>query len=409
MIQTLRKKFILINMTLVSLVLIIVFATILFFNYQWLKTETTAVLSRIIHSEEGVAPPTLEVGDRRMDKREPMLPVFRVDLDTDGQLIAVTKDNVEVSDELVAEVVKRAIDDEDGEGILLDLGLRYLWEKGPSGTRIAFADIDRELGSMTNLFVTLLLVGIGGLGAFFFISIFLASMALHPVQKAWDQQRQFVADASHELRTPLTVILANTDILLSHRQDTIEQQAKWIENTEAEALRMKQLVEDLLFLAKSDTTTVPMEPSKFNGSDALWNSLLPFESVAYEQGVSIQSEITPDVVLQGDPGQMKQLFVILLDNACKYAGRDGAVTVTFGKDNEKAHLAINNTGEPIPTEHLERIFERFYRVDSSRVRQEGGYGLGLAIAKTIVDRHHGQIDVESTAEKGTTFTISLPI
>ena len=409
MIGSLRKKFILINMTLVSLVLIIVFASILFFNYQWLKMETNDVLIRIMQNQEGMAPPTLQVGDHRMDKREPMLPVFRVDLDTEGQLLSVTLDNIEVSEEMIAEVAERALEDEDGRGMLLDLGLRYLREEGPFGTRIVFADISREVSSMTNLFITLLLVGLGGLTAFFFISLFLANMALRPVQKAWDQQRQFVADASHELRTPLTVILANTDILLSHRQDTIEQQAKWIEYTEAEALRMKQLVEDLLFLAKSDTITVPMEPSKLNGSDALWNTLLPFESVAYEQGVAIQSEITPDIELQGDPGQLKQLFVILLDNACKYAGSGGTITVTFDSKHEQAYLSVNNTGEPIPEEQLDRIFERFYRVDSSRVRQEGGYGLGLAIAKTIVDNHRGQIAVESTADKGTTFTIRLPL
>lgn len=189
--------------------------------------------------------------------------------------------------------------------------------------------MSREIEQLTNQIMILLAGGAGGLIAFWAISIFLANLALRPVEKAWEQQKRFVADASHELRTPLTVILANIGILLSHRKDTIEKQYKWVENTQAEASRMKKLVDDLLFLAKLDAVQKPVQQTELNFSDIVWSSLLPFEPIAYEQGIEVSSEIDPDISLNGDAGQLKQLVAILLDNACKYAGQNGKVTLTL--------------------------------------------------------------------------------
>lgn len=269
--------------------------------------------------------------------------------------------------------------------------------------------MSREIEQLTNQIMILLAGGAGGLIAFWAISIFLANLALRPVEKAWEQQKRFVADASHELRTPLTVILANIGILLSHRKDTIEKQYKWVENTQAEASRMKKLVDDLLFLAKLDAVQKPVQQTELNFSDIVWSSLLPFEPIAYEQGIEVSSEIDPDISLNGDAGQLKQLVAILLDNACKYAGQNGKVTLTLKNDKDQALLSVNNTGEPIPIEHLEHVFKRFYRADSSRIRKQGGYGLGLSIAQTIVESHGGGISAESNGQDGTTFIVRIPL
>ncbi|MDD4238876.1 MAG: HAMP domain-containing sensor histidine kinase [Desulfotomaculaceae bacterium] len=409
MIRKLRRKFIFINMTLVSLVLIIVFASICIFSYQQTKAESYDVMQRVINSDIGMAPPTVEIGNRPPKKAMPMLPVFGVLLDDQGQLISAARENVIVSDDMIAEVSKRALASGSQEGILYDQRLRFLLKQTPEGARIAFADMTRELDAITNLLITLLLVGAGGLAAFFLVSLFLSGWALNPVEKAWEQQRQFVADASHELKTPLTVILANTGILLAHRQDTIDQHSKWVEYTQAEANRMKKLVEDLLFLAKSDAAQSPVLQTSMNFSDLVWSCFLPFESVAYEQGIISNSEIAPDITLIGDEGQLKQLAVILLDNSCKYAGKGGTVTLTLKRLPESVCLSVTNTGAPISSEHLEHIFERFYRSDSSRSREQGGYGLGLAIAKAIVENHRGRISVESSEAAGTTFSVCFPL
>ncbi|TEB06038.1 Sensor kinase CusS [Pelotomaculum schinkii] len=409
MIRKLRRKFIFINMTLISLVLIIVFASICFFSYQRTKAESYDVMQRVINSDIGMPPPPVEIGNRHPKKAMPMLPVFSALLDDQGKIISAARENVAVSDEMIAEVSERVLASGRQEGILYDQRLRFLLKHTPEGVRITFADMTRELEAMTNLMITLLLVGAGGLAAFFLISLFLSGWALNPVEKAWEQQRRFVADASHELKTPLTVILANTGILLAHRQDTIDRQSKWVEYTQAEANRMKKLVDDLLFLAKSDAAEAPALQTSMNFSDVVWSCFLHFESVAYEQGIIIKSEIAPDITLTGDEGQLNQLAVILLDNACKYAGKSGTVTLTLKRLQESVLLTVSNTGAPIPVEHLNHIFERFYRSDSSRSREQGGYGLGLAIAKAIVENHRGRISVESSEKAGTTFSVNFPL
>lgn len=409
MIRKLQRKFILINMTLVCLVLVIVFVSICLFSYHWTKNESYHVMERVLNSQGEKASPPMEIRDKGPRKADPMIPTFGVLVSKNGDILSITKENLTVSDEVIAEVTKRSVDSGEQTGILLDMQLRFLVKETPEGTKIAFADMGREIESMKKLISTLVLVGLGGLTAFFFISLFLSGWILRPTEKAWEQQRQFVADASHELKTPLTVILANIGILLSHPKDTIEQQVKWIENTNAEAVRMKKLVEDLLFLAKSDAAQTEMVvQASLNFSDMVWSCLLPFEPLAYEQGITIDSKITPDIALIGDEGQLKQLLVILLDNACKYASLKSNVTVKMEADLEFIRLSINNLGEPIPPTHISHIFERFYCSDSSRAREQGGYGLGLAIAKTIVSNHMGRISVESNEETGTTFIVVFP-
>ena len=244
---------------------------------------------------------------------------------------------------------------------------------------------------------------------FFFLSLFLSSLALRPTERAWQQQRQFVADASHELKTPLTVILANTGIVLSHKEDTVASQLKWLEYTHEEAVQMKGLVDDLLFLAKSDHTNHSIVRCQLSMSQLVLGCLLLFESVAFEAGITLESDIAPDLTLQGDEGQLRRLVMILLDNAVKYAGAEGTVRLELERHQERVRLSVHNTGAPIPPEHLPHLFERFYRADAARDRSRGGYGLGLAIAKSIVDGHRGKISVTSTAESGTTFTVLLPV
>ncbi|MBR0598360.1 sensor histidine kinase [Sinanaerobacter chloroacetimidivorans] len=406
MIKKLRKKFILINMTLISVVMVIVFLAICMFYYQWSKAETYEVMDKVISMKGGMEPRVFEIGGRGPRNPEAFIPTFTVLLDSNHEIQTVGKDRVSISDESIEEVTQLVLASGKIDGTLLDFQLRFLTRQTPEGFKIVFADMGREIESMTNMVTMLVFAGIGGLAAFFFINLYLSGWALRPVEKAWEQQRQFVADASHELKTPLTVILANTGILLSHPHDTISDQKKWVEYTQAEANRMKKLVDDLLFLAKSDAYRAPaLVQTNVNFTDAVWSCLLPFESYAYEQGISIESNIAPDITLQGDEGQLKQLVVILLDNACKYAGAQGTVTFSLERKNDQIRLSVNNTGVPISQKHLDHIFERFYRSDSARAREHGGFGLGLAIAKAIVDNHHGRISVESNQAAGTTFTV----
>jgi len=210
------------------------------------------------------------------------------------------------------------------------------------------------------------------------------------------------------LKTPLTVILANIGILKSKGSSTIDDQAVWIENTQAEAKRMKGLVDDLLFLAKTDDAKSTAVYDKVNLSDVFFSTALALESLAFERDVGLDTDgIAPNIDIAGDVGQLSRLVGILLDNAVKYSAENGTVTLTLVRKQNKAVLTVHNWGIPIAPEDLGHLFERFYRADRSR--SEEGYGLGLSIAQSIVNAHRGTISVESDSDKGTTFTVEIPL
>lgn len=409
MIQKLRRKFVLINMSLVFSVLLIVFSVFLYTNYQRLENTSKNDMKMALTRTSEKTPPKFEIGGSKPQDLPPTTPIVCAVLDSDGEILKTVGQNAEISQQVLEQAVQQALEANTREGTISSLDLRFLRQDMPSGVKIAFADRSHERDSIRSLLLSALLVGAGGLFAFFLISLYLARWALRPVERAWEQQRQFVADASHELKTPLTVILANIGILLSHRESTIEQQLKWVEYTGTEATRMKQLVDDLLFLAKSDARHMPPPQTPVDLSNIAWSSLLPYESVAFEQGVTLNSSIAPNLFILGDSGRLQQLIVILLDNACKYAGEHGGVTLTLEQVQSKARLTVNNTGALIPTDQLEQIFERFYRLDQSRARKTEGYGLGLSIAKTIVEAHGGKISAVSSAGAGTSFIVTLPL
>ena len=356
MIRRLRWKFILINLLLVGLVLTVVFALLLSSNARRLADQGTAALHMALNRGDDELPPRFEIGappeqdgmDR--DRNASMVPVFSVTVE-DGQVTSINDGgHVDVSEETAAQAAQEAMDSEQDSGVLADLGLRFLMEEKPDGTiRIAFADLSWERSTLRNLFLTCLLIWLLAMAAFFFVSLFLASLALRPVEKAWKQQRQFVADASHELKTPLTVILANTGIVLAHPSDTVESQSKWLSYTQEEARQMKGLVEDLLFLAKSDSARLPTHPTQVDLSQLVQGCLLPFEPVAFEAGVALESHIDPELTLTGDEGQLRRLVRILLDNAVKYAGPPNPeVRITLTRQQDKLRLSVHNTGAPIP-------------------------------------------------------------
>ncbi|MEQ8175432.1 MAG: ATP-binding protein [Syntrophomonadaceae bacterium] len=408
MIGKLKLKFILTNMLLITIVLAIIFGAVYVSTRQRLEKESSTTLQRAIMENKTGEP------DKRDQNRPPSLresdfkpiPTFTVTLDSDNKIIETNGVLFNLSDtatldQLVADCLGSGRE----SGIIEGEDLRYLKQNGPEGLRIAFVDRSMEITTLSSLIKTSVLVGVGSLSVFFLISLFLANLALRPAERAWDQQKQFVADASHELKTPLTVILANAGIVLAHKDQTVEEQAKWIEYIQTEASRMSALVDNLLFLAKTDDVKSKVILNPVNLSDVVWSSVLPFEPVLYEQHKTLDSEIEPDLYINGDESRLKQLVGILLDNACKYADEHGTITVRLFKKAGEVVLSVNNTGGTIPEDQIEHIFERFYRVDKSRARQEGGYGLGLAIAETIAQIHQAPIGVESSPDQGTTFSV----
>ena len=283
--------------------------------------------------------------------------------------------------------------------------LRYQTSGGTDVTRVVFNDLDSsEKGSAPYLLfalITLLL----GLAIYVVISYMLASMALKPIEESWSKQKQFVADASHELKTPLSVIMANTEIIASHGSETVDSQMRWIENTRGESARMAELVASLLFLAKNDDG-LKVELKTVNLSDCVSTTVLGQDAVFYENGKKFDYSLTDDITVFGNETQLKQLVTILLDNANKYSLGDGNIELTLTANGRHAVITVSNDSEQLTVEQLSHLFDRFYTVDESR--NSRGNGLGLSIAKTIVDTHDGTINVDCRDGR-TTFTVTLPI
>ena len=287
---------------------------------------------------------------------------------------------------------------------------RFLIANKPYGKIITLLDRSLEVATLNRLLSILLISGSIGMVLLFLVSLFLAERAIQPMRKAWARQKQFIADASHELKTPLTVIAANTDVILSNRDDTVAGQAKWLGYIRTETDRMSKLVNDLLKLAKLDASETKPLHLPFNLSEVVASACLPLESLAFESGRVLQCHMQPDISYCGEEAGIQQAVGVLVDNAIKHATGEGDISVTLqrDKDSGKIRISVQNPGDGIPKEEATRIFERFYRLDASRARDTGGYGLGLSIAKSVVERHGGTISVESSPEGKTTFTILLP-
>jgi signal transduction histidine kinase len=410
MIKKLRRKFVIIIMALVSAVLMTVFITLCASTYTRLRmdTETAARLTLENGSKPDRFRPEIAPGiPRPAGDMAWNIPTFYVRVSANGDIISSDYGRVSITDETAQEAVSAVLDSNESGGFIGDLGLRFVSEQIPGGeTAIAFADTSSETNGMRRIVINSLAIGGGGLVLLFFISLFLSRMTIKPVEKAWLLQQQFIADASHELKTPLTVIMANTDILISHPDTPVSEHMRWLRNTGEEAIRMKKLVENMLELAKGDFAQENLIFSAVNLSDIITNSLLSFEPLAFEARVELAAEIEPDLEIKGNGERLQRLAAILLDNAIKYAGSGGSAQVRLRRSGTHVIFTVRNTGSVISESHINRIFDRFYRADESRSAEQGGsFGLGLSIARQIVQEQGAKISVASNNESGTVFTV----
>mgnify|MGYP001859449404 FL=1 len=406
MIQKLHHKFVRVNLMLAALVLFIACVIACVVYGYVLKTATYNALEQAMINEDSRVINIYENPSYLIKVR--YVPVAIMLVNKDGTIKEIMLDKgIDITSDILEQSAKKIVKRNSQNGTIEEFSLRYICKKQDDGFKIAIVNIDFEYKSMRNLMALLFIIWVFCMIAFWLISRSLFKEALAPVQDAWNKQRRFVADASHELKTPLTVMLANFSVLLSHPNDTINEQRKWLINSRDEALNMQKLVESLLILARSDAAIDLPEMKLVHLSDLLLNSALSFEAVAFDKDIKMNTQIAPNIYVKGDEQALKQLISILLDNAVKYAGKNGEINVKLFKHDVKyIIMQVQNSGKPIPANELPHIFERFYRGEQMR-STVNGHGLGLAIAHKIVQIHNGKITAQSSKTQGTKMQVVL--
>lgn len=388
MLKKLRLKFILFNMMIVMIMLSLIFGLLYFSSSRNLEIDSIRMMNAIAMNPVHAAPPEKQNDNVR-------LPYFSILLSSTGEIIKTDDSNFDLSDdELLHQIIDKAAAMNEKIGVLDDYNLRFLNKETPMGRCFVFADISSEQSILNNLIKTFLLAGAAAFLIFLGISILLAKWSVSPVEKAWEQQKQFVADASHELKTPLTVILTDAELLNSPECSNTER-VQLSGSILTMSRQMRGLIEGLLNLARIDGTALEYSKAPVSFSEIIEDCAMIFEPVFFEKGMPFSYDIESDIVINANSVQMKQLAEILLENAIKYAVPGGKTIFTLRQSSsKKCLLKISNQGDPIPEEDIDNLFKRFYRADKSRTGRQG-YGLGLSIAESIVEKHRGKIWAES--------------
>lgn len=400
MLRRLRIKFICINMTIVTVMLCVMFGLVFHITRQNLEMQSLQMMHTI-------AAEPFRPGRPNERPEQVRLPYFTLEFGPHGELIADGGGYYDLSDEEFLQELTHAVNASGGQtGVLSEYNLRFCRVQTPKTQRLVFADMSSEQAILTDLVQTFLFIGALSLLVFFVVSLFLARWAVKPVDQAWNQQRQFVADASHELKTPLTVILTNAELLQDPDCDE-KSKAQSAASILTMSHQMRGLVESLLELARVDNGMIQKAMTRVEFSQLCSDAILPFEPLFFEKGLGLESQIEPGLRLTGSEAHLRQVLDILLDNAMKYSAPQGTVHVLLRRQGSHCALSVSNPGDPIPPQDLKNIFKRFYRADRARSMNHS-YGLGLSIAEHIVQEHRGKIWAESAGGRNT-FYVHLPL
>jgi len=395
MLRKLKIKFVCINMAFVTVMLCVIFGMILTATKSNLEKQSIQMMKGLAYNSSPVYYPSFAPNE---DIR---LPFFTLQLDQKGVLLTSSGGFFDLSDkQFLSELAYVSFQSQNSIDTIPEYALRYYRISTPIGQTIVFSDISSELDTMNTLIKNCMVIGVVSFSAFLIISIVLARWAVKPVDKAWEQQKQFTEDASHELKTPLTVILANAELLQSG-DCTNEERMDFLSGILVMAQQMKGLVENLLDLARLDAYRAKAEKSAVDFSDLIQDAVLPFEPVLFENALTLNCVVPEGITINANQAAITHLVDILLDNAGKYSYPNTEVTVTLTREAKNTCLLrVENTGDAISKEDLKNIFKRFYRADKVRAMNKS-YGLGLSIAEKIVTQHHGKIWAASDQGKNT--------
>ena len=400
MIKKLRIKFICVIMAITMVLLGGILGTVTYATGQNMEQQSIRMMRTIAASpfRQGIP------GKPRND--EVRLPFFTVQISSRGDLLSISGSYFDLSDhDYLQKIIDEALQSDQETGKLHEHDLRYLKVVSPKGITLVFADTTTESATMKQQYYSCLGIFTVASIVFLGISTLLSHWVIKPVATAWDQQRQFVADASHELKTPLSVIMTHAELM--QNEDTPEEDRRqYAGNILSVTYQMRTLVENMLEMARVDNGTVKMDFSALDFSQLVTDAALSFQLLYEEAGMGLTCTVAEDVQLQGSEQHLYQVMDVLLDNARKYSAPGSTVGVELTTAGRSCILSVTSSGDPISKEDLKHIFERFYRADQARA-MNGSYGLGLSIAESIVTAHKGKIWAESS-DGWNIFRVQLP-
>ena len=346
--------------------------------------------------------PSVSPEPKKREKNEPAFRLstfYSVAYAPDGEALRVHNGNSELhSEEDILELTSSVLTGGRQSGSVGSM--MYLVSQRDDYTLVAMMDNTITDNSQKTLIRQMLLFGSIAMAVLFVMSIFIARRIIRPLEENDRRQKQFVSDAGHELKTPIAVISTNSELLQREIGEN-----EWLSNITYENEKMSTLVKQLLLLSYSEHDDQSKETIDI--SALVGGEVLPFESYAFEKGFEIVSEITPDLPVRGNAHQLRQLVSILLDNAVAH-GTSGQILLDLHAEKHFAKLTVSNPAEVIGTEQVQYLFDRFYRTDEARTDADAHYGLGLSIAKAVVDTHGGEIHADYQNGR-MTFTVTLPI
>lgn len=437
-----RRRFIQFNMLFVSFILCVIFVALSAGAWHSQYSELQHTMHQVLQpvgmqmlpdkkpdrkpddttggETDSAEPPALpddaqaDAGRRKEPRFDETMQTLRLDgsnivtalYDSETDTVQIISGGENADADSMTAAVRQAADEDSDFGRLKGAGLYYYREVRDGAVRVALADtgyltarIARSIGALAAAFLL-------AFGLFFAVSVALSRRAAKPMEDALEMERQFVADVSHDLKTPITVILANNAIMEQSPELPVSQQMQWLESSDEAARNMRTMIDQMLSLAALEEGQPKIALTQVDLSAAAEKSVLQLESVAFERGVTLDSEIEENVFAAATTEYAERICTSLLENALKYEPAGGCVSLRLEKTKKKARLTVRNQGSRIDPQDLPHIFERFYRADKTRGETQG-HGLGLPILKKITELCGGTITAASSEEIGTVFTVEF--
>lgn len=407
MLKKIQRRFILAAMAAFGTVMLLIIFGINAANYYRTTSMQDHLARELLLQEQTlqVRPQMPPPRARDMSKRDPeaafMTRFFTIHCDADGGVKEVLRDYISSVDEETAKAYAQTVLSRGREkGYYKDY--RYLVSKSDKGISILFLNAAIQVQSMRTLFVVSLTIGACSLLMVFFLILVFSGRAVRPYLKNIEQQKRFITDAGHELKTPITSIATSADIAaMEHEGD------EWIENIRRQAARLTKLVGDMVALSRLDEETPFPEKSRFSLSEAAWEIAEPFSHLAKAKGKLYSQHIEEDLILLGDRDAIQRMISILLDNAVRYSDDGGEIRMQIYRKRGKACIEVTNTCDLPDVSDLDRLFDRFYRLDESRSAATGGTGIGLSMVRAIAETHGGKATVQSADGSKICFRVVL--